>query len=48
MQGWIATARHGGTAKRLKQKGNLFRKNLQLIGVRLKSDLDHRSKESIP
>ena len=37
MQGLTATTRHGVTRKistnRLKHKGNLFRKNLQLIGV---------------
>ena len=37
MQGWTAIARHGVTrkrsTKRLKHRGNLFRKNLQLIGV---------------
>ena len=37
MQGWTATTRHGVTrkrgTKRLKHKGNLFTKNLQLIGV---------------
>ena len=34
MQGWTATTRHGvtrkGSTKRLKDTGNLFRKNLQL------------------
>ena len=37
MQGWTATTRHGITrkrvTKRLKHKGNLFRKNLQLKDV---------------
>ena len=37
MQGWTATARDGVTrkrrTKRLKDTGNLFRKNLQLKGV---------------
>ena len=37
MQGWTATVRHGVTRKRstkgLKDTTNLFRKNLQLIGV---------------
>ena len=37
MQGWTATTRHGVTrkrsTKRLKHTGNLFTKNLQLIGV---------------
>ena len=37
MQGWTATKRHRAarkrSAKRLKHTGNLFRKNLQLIGV---------------
>ena len=37
MQGWAATARHGVTRKRstrrLKNTENLFRKNLQVIGV---------------
>ena len=37
MQGLTATTRHGVTrkrsTKRLKHTGNLFRKNLQLIGV---------------
>ena len=37
MQGWTATARHGvekkKSTKRLKHTGNLFRKNLYLIGV---------------
>ena len=37
MQGWTATTRHGVTRKRrierLKHTANLFRRNLQLIGV---------------
>ena len=37
MQGWTATTRHGITRKRSTQRskhtGNIFRKNLQLIGV---------------
>ena len=37
IQGWTATARHWVTRKRstkwLKHTGNLFKKNLQLIGV---------------
>ena len=37
MQGWTATARHGVTrkrnTKRLRNAGNLFRKNLQLKDV---------------
>ena len=37
MQGWAATTRHGVTRKRgknrLKLTGNLFRKDLQLIGI---------------
>ena len=37
MQGWTATTWHGvtrkGNTKRLRQKGNLFRKNLQLKNV---------------
>ena len=37
MQGWTATTRHGVTRKRsikrLQPTGNLFRKNLQLVGV---------------
>ena len=36
MQGRTATTRHGVTrkkAKRLKHTGNMFRNNLQLIGV---------------
>ena len=37
MQGWTATTRHGVTrkrnTKRLRHKGNLFRKNLQLKDV---------------
>ena len=37
MQGWTATTRHGvkrkRSTKRLKHTGNLFRRNLQLIGV---------------
>ena len=54
MQGWTATERHGVTrqksTKRLKHPGNLFRKNVQLIGCLLILDLksfDHSSKESI-
>ena len=36
------------STKRLKHTGNLFRKNLQLIGVSVDSShLDYRSKESI-
>ena len=37
MQGWTTTTKHGNTrkrsTKRLKHRGNLLRKNLQLIGV---------------
>ena len=37
MQSWTATIRHGVTrkkhTKRLKNTGNIFRRNLQLIGV---------------
>ena len=37
MEGWTATTGHGVTrkrsTKRLKHTGNLFTKNLQLIGV---------------
>ena len=35
MQGWTVTAKHGvkKMQKKLKHTGNLFRKNIQLIGV---------------
>ena len=37
MQGWTAPTKHGvrnkGSTKRLKHRGNLFKKDLQLIGV---------------